>query len=425
MKLVLKILNFVIIALAAAATVCLFAVPMFSFNSRIDLDIKSFSNFVPATDFTGDADYVQLLGTDKISLGISFSLNAAGVSQIMDGNHDEVNEKIINKNIDGILSDLREPVDLITNYYIKEMLKSNTRTEITQQVDNARQKYGASSSTEEIMDEVGMNDEYFDNFASVIYAAANEDTATLDSVSEVLFEQVDDALERAQDTGCVDTSSYNEEAKTNVKNNLVGLLEDMKLLEDDGKITKISQISYAYLSSYLKQELTGKVSDDAVLERREGETIPQYSDRLVALYATTQVPDVVYEVLSYVSMGLFIGLFLFAAVWLFLLGFTLFRTFTRKPWTIFGPWFWFVGSLQIVLGYGLTYVGKFIVPGYDFSQYGIPIRGLILAPRTYALAPSIIYLILTVFAIGYGFIKRRVKKQIKEEQFEEDEEEEE
>ena len=425
MKTMIRILNFVIIALSAVATVFLFVSTPLSFNSKIALDVKAFSQFVPETTYTSDIKIDQLLGTDTIYVGIKFKVDAGGLTEIMNGNRDRINELFITKNVDDIAKTLHEPVNLITDYSIKSVMKSTITEEVTKQVDTARTNYIDSldseeqkalvPSTEDIMSEVGMDETYFLNFALALYDEANKDTATVDTVSDVLFDQIDSALAKADDSGAVDTSSFGEDMKAGIKTSLVNILTELKLVKEDNvHIKKISDISYIYLSEFLVTKLTGKV-DAAILEQGATETTPDYTDRLLDLFVTTQIPDQVYQVVGYVSLGLFIGLFVFAATWAFLFIFTAIKTFSKKPWTFFGPWFWIVGILQLVMGIGITIAGKFILPMYFSTIPGLPISSIVLAPRTYALVPSIMFVACLVLAIIYLFFKIPAKSQARRE----------
>lgn len=414
MKVVIRIFNVIIMAFSLAAAVLLFALPAFSFNSNIAIDVQSFSNFVPKTQYSDQIKIVDSLGTDTIQFGIKFSLNVGEIPQVMNGNRDNINNKIISQNIDEITTTLREPVDLITDFSVKSIIKSTVKSEITKQVEESRKKFGSTSTAEEIMDEVGMDDAYFTKFTFELYNAMDADDATVDSVNDTLYHQIDDALAKAEESGMVDNSGFTNEKKVEIKNNLNKVLTDMKLVEEGGKLKKISHISYYYLALYLKDAMVKKYSNPSELEQNSGEPLTDYSDRLLKLYVFTQTPDGFYQGVGYVSLGLFIGLFVFAFIWLLLFVITLFKTFSKKPWTIFGPWYWIIGSLQLVLGLGLTIVGKFVLAKIDLTKTGLPLRHIILAPRTYALTTSIIFLASVVFAIVYAILRAIAKKTVTE-----------
>ena len=420
MKTMLRILNIVIMAIAALATVFLFVSPTISFNSKVSVDIATFSEFVPSTPYTEDLDIASLLGTDQIQVGIKFSLNIGDTNKVMSKDKNFVNDGMIGPNVNDIVDILHGPVNLITEYYVRTFLKGLIKDEITQQIDNARQRYGATDSTaQEIMDEVGMDDEYFNNFTFALYRAADKEDATVDSVTEVLYAEIDDALAKAEQTGVVDTSGYTEESKAGLKEDVVANLESMELVNEDGTVKRISSMAFNYLSNYLKEQLNDKV-DPVELEKKAEEDDFAFSTRLLRLFLYNMIPDSVYGVMSYVALALFICLFVFAGNWILLIIITLFRTLlSKKPWTIFGPWFWFLGGLQIVLGFTLTYLGKVVLPQYDITSLlaaaHIPIRSIVLAPRTFALIPSIFYMICVPLAFVYGFFKRRVRKQIRQE----------
>lgn len=415
MKFAIRIFNIVIMAFSLAATVLLFATPTFTFNSKIAVDVAAFSKFVPETEYTKDVDIVKLIGTDTINLRIKFALDNDGISKAMSGDKDKINEMVITENVNEIVQTLHTPVDLITDFTIRSIIQSTIKAEIAKQIDVAKE--GKSDSTaEEIMDDVGMTDQYFKDFSFLLYDTANRDDATVDMVSNILFDQIDEALEKAGDYVNNDQSAVEEyyAKREQIKTNLASVLNDLNLVKDDGSLKKISTISYSYLAKYLKDGLAGKVAEEE-LEQKVDETEPEYSDRLLNLFVTTNMPDAFYQAVSYVSLGLFIGLFVFAGIWLLLFLITLLKTISKKPWTIFGPWFWIIGSLQLVLGLGLTIFGKFIFPTIPFGSIGIPLSQVILAPRTYALIPSIMFLISILMAIAYLFFKVPAKRQYKRE----------
>ena len=414
MKLALRLFNVLIMTLSAAALVLLYATPAFSFNSNIAVDVKTLSSFVPETQYTKDYDMVTMLGTDTINISLKFSVNAAGLSTMASGDRDTINNKILKENVDSIAKTLHEPIDLMADFAIRSIIRSTVKDEITKQIDAAKTEAASGSTAQDIMDEVGMDDEYFDNFSFALYDSTNKDNATIDSVSGVLYEQIDDALAKAEETGLVDNSGFAEDKKGEITDNLLKVLSDLNLVNEDGSIKKISYISYVYLAKYLKDAMKDKV-DPAELEQQPGESEPDYADRLTRTLVFTQMPDAFYQVFGGISVGLIIGLILLTVVWGFLFVYTLIRTFTSKPWTMFGPWFFLVGALQVIFGVLLTAITKMVLSNIKIPFDGIPIKGVAMVLRTYALIPSIIFGITIVVAIVYSVFKGNAKAELEEE----------
>ena len=414
MKIVIRILNVLIMAISVAAGVFLFMPPAFSFNSKVTVNVSTFSQFVPETEYSKDIDIPGLLGTDSIYVGLRFELDAKGIMDMKDGDKEKINESLISKNLKEAINLLHEPVDLITDFTIRANIKRLVAEQVTTNVDKAVQEYntkmGLNNKTEDIMEDCNINDEYFTNFSNALYDSANSDGATVDYVNEVLLDQVNEALRRAERAGAADTSSFGDSQKEALSESFVGVFSSLNLIEEDGvHLKKISAIAYMYLADYLKGQLTSS-HDEATLARQSGENDEAYADRLLELFIKDKMPDLFYKIVGYVSLGLFIGLFVFAGVWGILLLITLIKTFTKKPWTIFGFWFWIVGVVELIIGFGLTAITRLVLSKFDVSQFGLPIKQVLVSIKTYALVPSILFVVMIVIGIVYGFFKKACKK---------------
>ena len=208
MKIAIRIFNVVIMAIAVAAGIFLFTTTAFSFNSKIAVDVGMLSQFVPNTQYTEEIDVPKLLGTDVINLSIKFNVDMNGMNKAMTGDRDAINEMMISNNVEGLTQELHEPVERITSFVIRSTMKSTIKTEITTQVEaaveNAKNKgIEVDSTAEEIMDECEINDEYFTSFSNALYDAADANDATLDSVGDVLYQQIDEALAKSEESGMV------------------------------------------------------------------------------------------------------------------------------------------------------------------------------------------------------------------------------
>ena len=419
MKHIVYILNIIIMTISIVAVILLFTCKTLAFDSKISLNVKKLSDFIPESEYTEDVKIEDMLGTDTVSVKIKFTLDSKDVNKVMNGDREKIDDLIISENVKGITSILHEPIDLITDFTVKAAMKNIVKKEITKQIRNAMNGNPAFSSPEEIMDEVGINDEYFESFADALYIEASRDGSNVGSMGVVLYDKVDEALAKAEETGAVDTSGF-ESKKASIKNTMADFLygldlvyDDDEYIDDEDQMKPLNKLSYIYVATYLEEELKGKV-DESELVRKDSEDVVQYSDRLLDLYVKELMPDAFYRAVQYTALGLFIGLFVFSAIWLLLFIITLIKSFTKRPWTFFGPIFWIGGFLQLILGAGLIVLGKYVIPSISFSDTNIPLKEVIISPRTNIFYSSVCFIIIFILAFVYKYFKSGAKKELSE-----------
>ena len=410
-KLMIRIFNLVFIALSLAAIILLFTLPSFSFYSNIGIDVKKVSSFVPQTEYSSGIKIEELIGTDTIHVGIKFSLSVDDLNSARKNDRETINETLLEGNINDMVDVLHEPINLITEYMIRYILKGLIKAEIRREIKNGMTQAAieTGSTPDDIMEDIGLDDNYYTGFSDALYKSLNSDDSTVDSLTDTLYNQIDDALARADESGSFDSSSFDPSSKATVKNNLLQVFDTLKLVKGDGTIKKIGDVSYIYFAEFLKSALTDKVSDSSTLEQKSDETNVQYTSRLINLYVQILMPDAFYNIVSYISLGLFIGLFVFAGIWALLILITVLKTFTSRPWTFFGPLFWIAGLVEIVFGFGITIFFKFILPKQSIDLGSLPINSFVFAPRTYCLALSIIFIVVLVLTIPYTVFKVSAK----------------
>lgn len=451
MKSVIRIFNLIIMAVSGLAAALLFINSTLTFNSRISFDNEFINNYFSTvvekinqptqseTDpvlkepFINEINVTKILGTDHVNLKVQFDLSFSEINTLM-GKRDKelVNQELLDKNLSSIFADLHEAVNILTEYTARTALRSVAKKEIYKQVRKSLEDTGYPSTATDIMDEVGMNDNYFRGFAKTLYDAANipdnpstakeDDGCSVNKFVQTIKLQLEDVLDEADK---ITNGHVNKEAMLNnpdldneLRNGFISVITAADLIQSDGEtFVKMEKAAYVFLAKILKEQLSSTVSPGE-LEPQAGESREAYAERLSKLYAHSMLPDVFYTIIDYSSLGLFIGVIVFAAIWAILIVITLIRTFSsKKPWTIFGPWFWIVGSLQVVLGLALTIFCKFYLPSMSFMQRaleGSPIKSLAVAPRTSMLIPSMIFLGMIVFAIVYTIIAHPVKKEYKD-----------
>lgn len=451
MKSVVRIFNLIIMAVSGLAIALLFINSTLTFNSRISFDNEFINNYFSTvvekinqptqseTDpvlkepFINEINVTKILGTDHVNLKVQFDLSFSEINTLM-GKRDKelVNQELLDKNLSSIFADLHEAVNILTEYTARTALRSVAKKEIYKQVRKSLEDTGYPSTATDIMDEVGMNDNYFRGFAKTLYDAANipdnpstakeDDGCSVNKFVQTIKSQLEDVLDEADK---ITNGHVNKEAMLNnpdldneLRNGFISVITAADLIQSDGEtFVKMEKAAYVFLAKILKEQLSSTVSPGE-LEPQAGESREAYAERLSKLYAHNMLPDVFYTIIDYSSLGLFIGVIVFAVIWAILIVITLIRTFSsKKPWTIFGPWFWIVGSLQVVLGLALTIFCKFYLPSMSFMQRaleGSPIKSLAVAPRTSMLIPSMIFLGMIVFAIVYTIIAHPVKKEYKD-----------
>ena len=401
----------VIAATAVVATILLFALSPLSFNSKVVVDVDTVSKFVPKTTYTENIDAKELLGTDEIQVGIKFKLSLADVNKAKNGDKEVMNERLLKGNLDDVLGTLDEAVDVLADHSIRRALKSTIANEITNSIDRAKPTT-QTKTTAEIMELLDLGDAYFTNFSNALYNEADRSSATVDSVGAVLQEQTGDAIMKAEKSAMIKPGTYTEEQKNSVKNNLITILNQLEMVNEDGSIKPISDLPYLYSIKYIEKELAGKV-DDAVLVQKSGETTKAYSNRLLEEYVFNIMPDAFYTVVKYISLGISISVIVLAAIWIALAAYqVLLFFFPAEQFGLFKglliPFFVIAGILQIVLGFVLTGVFKYVLPSkLDIASMNLPIKDAIIVPRTFALGTSIV-LIVTIALLIASMVIRKI-----------------
>ena len=417
MKLIVRIMHLVIAAIAAVATILLFAMPALSFNSKVVLDVEAVSNIVPSTEFTKDIDFVEVLGTNEIQAGISFKLSATDINKVMNGDRDVINEKVLIKNMDETLQTLDDGIEVLADYTIRTNLTGIVKQELIKQVENAKPE---DKTTEEVLEYLSLGDKEYKEFAYSLYDSANSKNANVDSVGQVLLEHIDEILVKVEKMTGSKSGTFTDEQKEDAKNNMKGMLKQVKILKDDDySLHPISDLPYLYAIDFVKEKLNEKVSADK-LAIKEGETNREYSNRMLETYVVTEMPEIVYQIVGYVSLGLFIGMFVIAGTWILLAAFEVLHFFFvnkkhRLFKGLFMPFFILAGIIQIALGFVLTGVVKYVLPEkIDITKFNLPIKSAVIVPRTCTLATSIVFIIAIGAMIALGILKIFVPKEKKE-----------
>ena len=410
-KLISRLFSLLIAATAVVATVLLFTLSPLSFNSKVVVDVATISKAIPETDYTKNINAKDLLGTEEIQVGVKFTMSLDDISKAKAGDKEVMNDRLLKENLDGVLETLDNAIDVLADNTIRTALKSTISEEIKKQIENAIPE-SSPYNTEQIMAALDVGEEYFRGFTSALYAEANRNGATADSVSTVLLEQTGEVMMRAEKGGYIKSSAFTDEQKNAVKDGLDKILGQLNMKNDDGTIKHISDLPYIYSINFVQKELTGKV-DASELAQRSGESLRQQSDRLLELYVFDLMPTTFYTIVSYISLGILIAVFVLAGIWLLLaayevLSFLFPKAKFRLIKLVLVPLFFIASIVQIGLGFVLTGVFKYVLPkSLDIASLGVPVKEVILVPRTFALGTSIV-VIITIGLLMVGFVLKKI-----------------
>ena len=400
MKLVVRILHLVVAALSAVAVVLLFAMPALSFKSKVVVDVDTVAKFIPKTQYTENLNVKEVLEVEELQAGVSFKLSSTDINKVMNGDKDIINENVIRKNLDDTLQTLDDAVELLSVYAIKTNLTKIVEQEMRNQIQEAKP---ADKTVDEVMELIDLTPKNFQEFAYSLYDEANKNDASVDSVNMFLQEQIDEIVVKVEKSVPGSKGgTFTDEKKEAVKQNLVNILNQLEMVK------------------FVKNDLSGKVSESE-LSKKAGETNRVYSDRLLETYVISLIPEVVYQIIGYVSLGLFIGMFVIAGTWILLAAFEVLHFFfvTKKHKLfkgLFLPFFALSGIIQIALGFVLTGVCKYILPEkLDISSYNLPVKDAFIIPRTCTLATSIVFIITVGVGIAMFVLKFFIPKDKKEE----------
>ena len=417
MKLISRIVNLVIAATAVVATVLLFSLAPLSFNSKVVVEVDTIAQAIPETDYTKDIKASELLGTEEIQAGIKFKLSFADVKEAKGGNKEVMNDRLLKGNLESTLLTLEEAIDVLADNTIRKALNTTIKEEVKKQIENAKadNEQAQKMSADDILNYLGLGEEYFKNFTIALYSEANRKNATPDSVGNVLLEQTDEVIVRAERSGVAKAGAFTDEQKNSVKSGLNTILNQLDMINEDGTIKPLNDLPYIYAIKYIQKELTGKVSNDQ-LKAQTGETTRDHSNRLLELYVFDLMPEEFYTVVEYVSLGVIIAMFVLAGIWLFLAAYEVLAFLFPQArlslikvflWPLFG----IASIVQILLGFVLTGVFKYVVPeAFDLSTLKIPVKEVILVPRTFALGTSIV-VIVTIGLLIVSFALKKIAYQ--------------
>lgn len=267
MKLKIIICNFIYLLISAAVIVSYAVFPLVSVKVDMNITASALEKMLGDQEEFKDVDMNEVAG-DGIPLKIEIKTTSLDVLEAIVTKDSEtyVKETVIGKNVDKTVTAI-EPA---LNRVVSGVAKSVAKTETKNQVKSSLNDYLLpGEDAQEYMDKAGLDDEYFSAAADEFYDAFTEDGATVDSLSEVVANKVNDAIDKLYESDPLKFAALKLAGvdKETIKSELNENLDKYGLVDENGNISDVSKVLAKLLKSALSdgnkdgnQDKTAKAS---------------------------------------------------------------------------------------------------------------------------------------------------------------------
>lgn len=261
----------VLIFNAVIAAICLFAIVMYIAKPFIKLDVEftitaetmeelmggssgdgsgGSTTFAENSGSTGgySVDYADILGEDGILVSADLEITPSAFfkafSLTNEGVKDYVYNEIATPNVKKIIEELKEPIGKIVENTVKAIMQ--------EAVKESLKDFTESEDINTVLSDAGVD--LSDN-VDAIYNEFDRDGSTVDTVVDVIVEQIDEVTAKLAQSGNQDFADVNvsEETKEEMKNSVRDMLTELDLIDEDGTIKDID----AALAAIMQQALGG------------------------------------------------------------------------------------------------------------------------------------------------------------------------
>ena len=251
MKLKIIICNFIYLLISAAVIVSYAVFPLVSVKVDMNITASALEKMLGDQEEFKDVDMNEVAG-DGIPLKIEIKTTSLDVLEAIVTKDSEtyVKETVIGKNVDKTVTAI-EPA---LNRVVSGVAKSVAKTETKNQVKSSLNDYLLpGEDAQEYMDKAGLDDEYFSAAADEFYDAFTEDGATVDSLSEVVANKVNDAIDKLYESDPLKFAALKLAGvdKETIKSELNENLDKYGLVDENGNISDVSKVLAKLLKSAL------------------------------------------------------------------------------------------------------------------------------------------------------------------------------
>ena len=262
MKLKIIICNFIYLLISAAVIVSYAIFPLVSVKVDMTITASALEKMLGDQEEFKDVDMNEVAG-DGIPLKIEIKTTSLDVLAAIVTKDSEtyVKETVIGKNVDKTVTAIEPALSQVVSGVAKSVAKTETKNQVKSSLNDYLLP---GEDAEEYMNKAGLDDEYFADAADEFYDAFTEDGATVDSLSEVVANKVNDAIDKLYESDPLKFAALKVAGvdKETIKSELNENLDKYGLIDEDGNILDVSKVLAKLLKSALSDGNKDETQDE-------------------------------------------------------------------------------------------------------------------------------------------------------------------
>lgn len=207
-----------------------------------------------------DYDLDEAIPGDGIPVSLTLTIDTPFLcAAVLQPDGMQTVDELVEENIDNVAEDLTDSIGDVTKTVVKVIVKEAIKQEIVEQIKDYIDKTNETDETDkgtttteeakEIMNEVGLTDEYIDEKTAAIIEAVYADGATVESVTDVTMQIVEESYVILKDSGSpeVDGIVLNDDNEALIRSQIEGVLSSFA--NEDGTINADLQMQIFILQA--------------------------------------------------------------------------------------------------------------------------------------------------------------------------------
>ena len=98
--------------------------------------------------YLGDVNFAHVLGVDHINLSVKFDISFTEANTLMGKtDNDLINNELIEGNVSSVFVELHEPVEILTEYTVRTVLRGVAKKEVYKKIKKALEDNPSATST--------------------------------------------------------------------------------------------------------------------------------------------------------------------------------------------------------------------------------------------------------------------------------------